>query len=104
MYNMDTDEGYLRAELIGKFISLHETPPEVQFNKDSKRFEFVGETGECCPVQLFCKNNNEFVASFVNTKGSIYYKKLDFETALEFANRPSDILTKNFVAHALRKQ
>jgi hypothetical protein len=104
MYDTDTDEGYLRAELIGKLVSLHKTPPEVRFEEDSNRFEFVSETDECCPVQVFCKNKNEFVASFVNIEGSIYHKELDFETALEFANRPSDILTNNFIAHAFIKQ
>lgn len=103
-YDMDTNEGYIRAELIGKFMSLHKTPPAIELNKYSNRFEFVEETDECCPVQIFCKNKDEFVASFVNTKGKFYYKKLDFDTALKFANRPSDILTNDFLAHVFRNK
>lgn len=103
IYDMGKDEGYLRAELIAKFMSLHKTPLDVEFYKDSKRFELVEESEESCPVQVFCINKNEFVVSFVYTKGSIFYIKLTLETALEFANRPGDILTNNFIAHTFRK-
>jgi len=49
-------------------------------------------------------NNKEFLASFVNTKGEIYFKKLDLDTTLKFANRPSDMLTQDFIARAFRNQ
>lgn len=96
-YDMSDNEGYLRAECIMTFMSLHESPPSVEFNKETNRFEFIPETVKDGPVQVFRKGNDEYSVSCVNTKGEIFVKDgLDTTTVLHFHHRPNSIPNDKF--------
>ena len=102
-YDMDENMGYVAVEHMLKFMSLHDMAPDIVYNEDNKKFEFEPTKNEkSCPVQIFYRDKQHSV-SYVDTKGRITFKKLDFNSALVFANRPSDILTQEFVADVFRK-
>lgn len=106
-YDFSKTDEYLRAECIMKFMSLYENPPIVIFDEDKNMYDFdVKETEpQKTPVQVFYKKStDEFMVTEVDKKGIITYKKgLDLYTALEFANRPSDILTREFIANKFKQ-
>lgn len=103
-YNMSDKEGYLRAEIIMKFMSICDSVPEVVFNNNSNRFEFRAEGYKKFPVQVFF-DKNKFNITFVDTKGKISFREnLDLKTALEFANRPSFILNNEFIADQFKRK
>lgn len=96
-YDMGENEGYLRAECIMTFMSLHESPPSVKFNTETNRFEIIPETVKAGPVQVFRKGYDQYVVSYVNTKGEISFKDgLDTTTFLHFYDRPNSMPTEKF--------
>lgn len=98
-YNLSESEGYLRAECISTFMSIHETVPDVDYNPETNRVTFESGVYKKAPVQLFYnKQADSFKVTFVDTLGKISCSdSLDFKIALQFVHRPSQILTEDFV-------